>query len=89
MHHDAIGAAHRRKPMRDHKHRASAHQIVQRRLHQRFRLAVQRGGGLIQNQNRRILQQRPRNRQPLALAAGKPHAPLADHRIVTRWQAPE
>src|SRR3546814_15966914 len=34
-------------------------------------LAVECGGGLIQNQDRRIFQERARNRQPLPLSAGK------------------
>ncbi len=85
-HHDAVGAAHRGKPVRDHEHGAAAHQIVQRGLHQRFRLAVERGSGFVQNQDWRIFQHGARDGDALALAAGKPHAALADHGVVTRGQ---
>ena len=45
-------------------------------------LAVERPRGFHQNQHRRIFQQRPRNRQALALAPGKPHAALSNYSIV-------
>ena len=68
--------------MRDHDDRAARHQIRQRCLHQRLALRVQRRGRLVQNQHRRVLQDRARNRQPLPLAAGEAEALLADHRVV-------
>ena len=44
-----------RQPMRDHQHRAALHQVGQRGLHQRFALGIERRGGLVENQNRRVL----------------------------------
>ncbi len=62
-HNNAIGTAYGGKTMRDHEDRASAHQIMQGGLYQRFGLAVQRRSRLVQNKNWSILQQRPRNGQ--------------------------
>src|SRR5438034_10716367 len=72
--------------MSDEKGRAAFHQALQRLENQAFRLGVQRAGGLVQNQNRRVLQQRPRNRDALAFAAGQRRAALADDRIVALGQ---
>ena len=42
--------------------------------------AVERGGRLVEQQHRRVLQERARNRDALALAAGELHAAVADDR---------
>ncbi len=42
---------------------------------------VHRRGRLVHDQHRRVLEERARNRQALALSAGKAHAPLAHLRI--------
>ena len=42
----------------------------------RLRIVVKRGGRLVQNQNLRIIIQRPGNADPLSLSAGKPDSPL-------------
>src|ERR1700686_5210523 len=55
---------------------------MQRGLHQSFGLAIKGRGSLIQNQDGRVLEQCPRNCQPLALASGKSHAACSDHSIV-------
>src|ERR1700687_5428545 len=55
---------------------------MQRGLHQSFGLAIEGRSSLIQNQERRVLEQCTRNCQPLALASGKPHAALSDDSIV-------
>src|ERR1700733_3016317 len=73
---------HRRKSMRNHKNRPPLHQVRQRRLHKLFALHVQRRGGLIQNQNRGILQNCPCNCQPLPLASAQPRALLANLCVV-------
>ena len=78
---DPVEAPQRRQPVRDRDDRAALHQIVQRGLDQLFGFGIQRAGRLIQQQDRRVLQQRPRDRQPLALTAGQHHAAVADHRI--------
>ena len=43
---------------------------------------VERRRRFVEDQDRRVLQQRARNRQPLALAARQPLAALADRRLV-------
>ena len=57
------------------------HEVVQRPLHLAFRLGIQGGGRLVQNQDGGVLQKRPGNGEPLLLAAGKPHPGLADHGV--------
>ena len=47
-----------------------------------FGAGVHGGEGVVQHQNRRLLEQRPGQRQPLPLAAGKREAALADLRFV-------
>src|SRR5581483_3118670 len=85
-HDNAIGAANGREAMGDHQDCTSAHQVVQRRLDQSFRLAVEGGGSFVQNQNRRILEQRAGNGQALTLATGEPEPALPDHSIVPRGE---
>ena len=54
-------------------------QPVDRFLHQPLRLRVERGRGFVENEDRRIGEQRAGDRQPLALPAGEPRAALAEH----------
>ena len=51
-----------------------------------FRMAVERARRFVENQDRRRLQNRARDRDALLLAARKFQAPLADHRVVTVGQ---
>ncbi len=46
-------------------------------------LGVERGGGLVEDEDGRVAQDRPRDRDPLALAAREAVAALADDRVVT------
>src|SRR5207237_5547018 len=50
------------------------------------RLGVEGGGGLVEQQDPRVAQHRPRQRDPLALAAGQSRAPLADRGVVALRQ---
>ena len=68
--------------MRDDQHGAVVHQALERLLDQPLALGVERRGGLVEQQDRRVLEQGPRDGQPLALAARDLHAALADHRVV-------
>ena len=52
-----------------------------------LRLGVERGGRLVQDQDRRVLQEHPRDRQPLLLPARQLDAALADHRVQPVRQA--
>ena len=72
--------------MRDDNRRAAAHQTAQRRLHVPLRLGVERRGGLVEQQDRRVLQHRARDRDALPLPAGEPDAMLADRRVVALRQ---
>ena len=73
-HKDARGIANGREPVGDHESRASLHHFVESGVNLGFGDGIQRAGRLIEDQDRRIFQQCPRDRQPLPLAAGQ-HAP--------------
>ena len=68
-HHDPVSRAHCGEPVGDHQRGALRHQLVERLLHQLFAFGVQRAGGFIQQQDRRIAQQRASNRDALLLPA--------------------
>ncbi len=53
-------------------------EVLQRLLHERLGLVVQRARGLVEDEDRRVAQDRPRDRQALLLAAGEAVAALAD-----------
>ena len=59
----------------------------QRLLHERLVLGVEVAGGLVEDDDRRVLQQHPGDGQPLLLAARQAVAPLADDRVVALGQA--
>src|SRR5690606_25333544 len=85
-HQDAIGAADGRQAMGDDDRGAADHQLLDGRLHPPLGLHVQGGGRLVQHQDRRVREEGPRDRHPLALAAGKLDAPLADEGVVAARQ---
>ena len=57
------------EPVRDHERGTVHHQVRKRPLHQHFRLGIELGGGLIQDQDGRILQDRPGDGDGKAAAA--------------------
>ena len=69
-HRDQIGRADRGQPVRNHDRRAVAHQVVERPPDERLVERVQVRRGLIEDQHRRVLEERPGDRHPLTLAAG-------------------
>ena len=81
-HHQAVHARDGGEPVRDRDHGLACHQRVEARLDRGLDLAVERGGGLVEHQDRRVLQDHARDRDALALAAGQLHAALADVRVV-------
>ncbi len=83
---DAVGADDARQPVREDQGRASRRQAVDRLLDHRLVLRVHRGERFVENEDRRIPQQRPGDRQALALAARQQDPALADHRVVTLRQ---
>ena len=68
--------------MGDHERRAADHQPVERVEDDRFGLRVDRRGRLVEDQDRRVLEERARDRDPLPLAAGQLRAALAEQRVV-------
>jgi len=75
---DSVGAPNGGQTVGDDNRRTPFHQVLQCLLNQRFRFGIQRRGCFIQNQDRRIFQQCPRDRDALALASGEPQAAFAD-----------
>src|SRR6059058_3729005 len=65
---------------------AAALQAVEGLLDGRLVLAVHARERFVEQQDRRVLQQRPSDRDPLALTAGQARAALADDRLVTLRQ---
>ena len=70
--------AYGRKAMRDDKGGTVLHHLVQRRQKAGLGRRIERAGGLIEDQYRRILQQGARDGQALAFATGERAAALAD-----------
>lgn len=60
---------------------APHHDPVQRVLHDLLRVRVQRAGGLVQQQNARVLQNGPRDGDPLLLPSRQLHSSLARVRV--------
>src|SRR5436190_9541801 len=81
-HDDLIGAAHGREPVRDRDRRPALGEPVQRLLDEPFGLGVERACRLIEDEDRRVPQDRPRDRDPLLLAAREAVAALTDDRVV-------
>ena len=79
---DLVGIDDGRKAMGDDDDGAAAHRMVERLLHGRFGLGIERGRGFVEQQDRRLAYQRAGNRKALPLAAGQCHAVFADGRVV-------
>ena len=79
---DTIGVDHRVQPVRDHDRRSSLAEMLDGALHLPLGFRIERSGGLVEQDDRGILEQRARDRDALALAAGEPRAVLAHRRIV-------
>ena len=63
------------------------HQFLQRRLHQRFALGVERRCRLVEQQQRRVAQDRTCNGDTLALPSRQRHAAFAELRLESTGQA--
>ena len=81
-HPQAIHGRNGREPVRNRNHRLALHEPVQTFLDGRLDFAIQRAGGLVQQQNRRVLEHDACNSDALALAAGKLHAALTHLRVI-------
>ena len=86
QHHDAVRPLHRGQPVGDDQRGAAGHRALQRGLHHALALGVQRAGGFVQQQQRRVLQHRAGDADALALAAGQAHAALAEEAGVALGQ---
>ena len=72
---DAIGVAHGGQAVGDHQHGAAAHEVGQRLLHHELALGVEVGRRLVEDQDRRVLQEGAGDGQALALAAAESRTP--------------
>ena len=77
QHENLIRAQHGRKPMRDDEARPVRHQMLERFLDQPLGRGVHARRRFIENEDRRILEQRARDRQPLLFAHAQFHPALA------------
>jgi hypothetical protein len=80
-HQDDVGALDGGQAVGDHQRGAAAHDAVERGLDVALGFGVERRGGFVEDEDRRVLQQRPGDGQALALAAGEQHAVLADQGV--------
>ena len=85
-HDDLVGVADGREPVRDRDRRPSLGEPVERLLHEPLGLGVERARRLVEHEDRRVAQDRPRDRDPLLLAAGEAVAALADDGVVALGQ---
>ena len=76
-HQNAVSLQHRRQPMGDHQRRAPGHHVVERGLNLRFVVRVERRRRLVEQQDRRVLENGARDRQALPLPARQRDAALA------------
>ncbi len=77
-----IGAAHRRQPVGDDQRRAAFGELGERLLDQPLGFRIERARGLVEQQQRRIHQDRARKREALALAARQLQSAIADDGVV-------
>ena len=88
LHHDdLVGERDRRQPVGDDERRPAVHRLAQPALDRLLGGRVDRRGGVVEDQDPRLGDQRPGDRDPLALAAGERQPALADDRVVAVGQA--
>src|SRR6185312_16986004 len=81
-HEDLLSGADGGEAMGDDERGAAAEQMGQALLNQRFGFGIEAAGGLVQNQDGRVGEQRARDREALALSAGEFDAALAHDGVV-------
>src|SRR6267142_2711675 len=86
-HQDAVEAAHRRQPVRDHDRGASLDEPLHRLLDQGLRFGIEARRRLVEDQDRRVGKKRARQRDALPLAARQLDAAFADQRAVALRQS--
>ncbi|MNZ80204.1 hypothetical protein D3C78_988320 [compost metagenome] len=86
QHEHQVGFLNRRQSMGDNKHGTILHDALQRFLDKCFGLCVQRRGSLIQQQDRRILEDGACNCDSLTFSSRQPCPTFSQHRIIAFWQ---
>src|SRR5690349_1041231 len=79
---DDIGVSDRREAVRDGDRGSALDQGLERLLDDALTFGVQRRGGLVEDEDRRVFEDHARDREPLALSTGEPVAALADDSVV-------
>ena len=82
QHQDLVGRLHGAQPLGDDEGRAALHELRQRLLDQVLRLRVHARGGVVEDEDARVQEQRARDGHALLLAAGEGDAALADPGVV-------
>src|ERR1700683_75923 len=80
-HDDHVGFHSAREPMRDEKRSSPPHQAPDRIVDEILNFRVETGSRLIENQDGGILEEHPREREPLTLSRRGADALFADHRV--------
>src|SRR5258708_6710787 len=83
---DAVGDPHRHQPVRDDEDGAALHDLAHVVVDDFFALVVECAGRLVEDQDARVADQRPCDRDALALPARQRAAAFADHGVVTVGQ---
>ena len=81
-HDDLVGQRDGGEAVRDDDRRAALHDGLERAPDARLGGRVDRGGGVVEDQDARVGEQRARDREPLPLAARERQPALADERVV-------
>lgn len=81
--HQPVGSVERGQAVGDGNHGAIFGKGGQRRMDASLRLEIQGGGRLVEDQDARIVQNRPRDGDPLAFTTGQALPALADKRVVS------
>ena len=85
-HDDLVGVAHGRQPVRNRDRRPALGQSVERLLHEPLRLGIERACRLVEDEYRRIAQNRPRDRDPLLLSPREAVTALTDDGLIAFGQ---
>ena len=86
-HADAIGVLHGGEAVGDDQRGAALHEPLERLLDQVLALGVEGAGGLVEDEDARVLEDGAGDGHPLLLPAGELHAALADERRVALGEA--
>src|SRR5258706_2093609 len=80
---DLVSVANRTQAMRDDERRLPCENLLQVALNDPLGLGIERRGRFVENQDARIVQDRPRDHYALFLSTAQAGAALADLRVVS------